>query len=139
MYKSWLGSELSLAAVGSKVSRSGSRWWTGASGLLFLGLLLQLAWFNAREVMLQLPALRPSVEQICAALGCEVLAPRDPRAIKILARDVREHPKLKGMLLVNLTLSNGAKAAQAFPLLQLDLMDVTGRAVASRRFERTNI
>ena len=135
MSKPSLRSDPPLAAVPSKISRRGSRWWTGASALLFLILLFQVAWFNAREVALQLPVLRPALARICAALGCELLALRDTPAVKILARDVREHPKLQGMLLVNLTLSNSAKAAQPFPTLQLDLMDLTGQAVASRRFQ----
>ncbi|MGH8581088.1 MAG: DUF3426 domain-containing protein [Gammaproteobacteria bacterium] len=135
MSKPFLGSDLPFSAVPSKIYRWGSRWWTGASALLLLMLLFQVAWFNAREVALQLPVLRPALARICAALGCEPLAPRDTLAVKILARDVREHPKLQGMLLVNLTLLNSANAIQPFPLVQLDLMDVTGKAVASRRFQ----
>lgn len=135
MSKPFLGSNSPFSAVPSKIYGWGSRWWTGASALLFLMLLFQVTWFNAREVALQLPVLRPTLARICAALGCEVLAPRDTQAIKILARDVREHPKLQGMLLVNLTLLNSAKAIQPFPLVQLDLMDLTGQAVASRRFQ----
>lgn len=135
MSKPFLASDPLAAVVPSKIYRRGSRWWTGASALLFLILLFQVAWFNAREVALTLPVLQPALARICAALGCELLAPRDTLAVKILARDVREHPKLQGMLLVNLTLLNSAKATQPFPLLQLDLMDLKGQAVASRRFQ----
>ncbi|MGH6635029.1 MAG: DUF3426 domain-containing protein, partial [Gammaproteobacteria bacterium] len=129
------GSDPPLGAVPPDVYPRGSRWWTGASILLFLILLFQVAWFNAREVALTLPVLQPALARICTALGCELLAPRHTLAVKILARDVREHPKLRSMLLVNLTLLNSAKATQPFPLLQLDLMDLTGQAVASRRFQ----
>ncbi|MGH8657824.1 MAG: DUF3426 domain-containing protein [Gammaproteobacteria bacterium] len=136
MSKPYLGSDPPLvAAAPARIYRRGLRWWTGASVLLFLVLLFQVAWFNAREVAFQLPVLQPVLARICAALGCELLAPRDTLAVKILARDVREHPTLRGILLVNLTLLNSAKATQPFPLLQLDLMDVTGLAVASRRFQ----
>lgn len=133
--KPFLGNDPPFAAVTSKSYQPGSRWWTGASALLFLTLLFQVAWFNAREVAFQLSVLRPALDRICASLGCDLTAPRDAQAVKILSRDVIEHPKLQRMLLVNLTLFNGAKAIQPFPLLQLDLIDLSGHPVASRRFQ----
>lgn len=132
--KPFLGDGLPFT-VTSKTFQPGSHWWTGASALLFLMLLFQVAWFNAREVAFQFPMLRPDLERICAALGCELRVPGDPGAVTILSRDVRDHPKVQHMLLVNLTLYNSAKAVQPFPMLQLDLLDLMGRAVASRRFQ----
>lgn len=118
-----------------KVFPQHSRWWTGVSALLLPVLLFQLAWFNARELALALPTLQPALAGFCAALRCELLAPPQPLAVEILGRDIREHPKLQGMLLVNLTLFNSAKTNQPFPQLQLDLTDSVGRVVASRRFK----
>ncbi len=80
------------------------------------------------------PGLRPVVEDACARLGCVVPVARDLARLRIASRDVREHPRYRGTLLVNATLVNDAPFVQPWPVLELTLHDVAGRLLGRRRF-----
>ncbi|MGR8920955.1 MAG: DUF3426 domain-containing protein, partial [Gammaproteobacteria bacterium] len=59
---------------------------------------------------------------------------RGHSAVRLLARDVRDHPQYRDALLVNATLVNDAPDAAPFPVIELRLNDGAGRLIGARRF-----
>jgi hypothetical protein len=60
--------------------------------------------------------------------------PRMPERIDVIERMVREHPRVARALLVNVTFVSRAEVPIAYPILELQLADVSGNRVAGRRF-----
>ena len=54
--------------------------------------------------------------------------------MRLLARDVREHPQYRDALLVNATIVNQASTATPFPVIDLRLRDAAGRVLSARQF-----
>jgi len=113
----------------------GRRWgWSLAVLVLLLIGAAQVAWFQRDVLRASYPALSPYLERLCRQLGCTVLRGRDLGAISVLNRDVRAHPRYQDTLLVNATISNGARFAQPFPRIQLALSNRNGKVIAARAF-----
>jgi predicted Zn finger-like uncharacterized protein len=113
----------------------GRRWgWAITVLVLVLIGAGQIAWFQRDVLRARYPAVSPYLERLCRQLGCDTLRDRDLRAISVLNRDVRVHPRYQDALLVNATISNGARFAQPFPRIQLALSDSNGRVIAARAF-----
>ena len=108
--------------------------WGGLIALLGLVLLGQVAYLK-RDVLAQIPSLRPAVAQLCALTGCELPPLRDLAAIQIESRDVRSHPERPNALVVNATFVNTADFPQPFPVMRLRFTDIQGRVVAERQFQ----
>ena len=102
-------------------------------GLLVMLLAVQWAFFNRSELAVN-PAWRPAVETLCSLLSCELPLPVDLEQIVLLSRDVRRHPEVEDALLVNATLINRAGFTQSYPVLSIRFSDLSGKAVAQRRF-----
>jgi predicted Zn finger-like uncharacterized protein len=96
---------------------------------------VQAAWFHRDELLRRYPQLQPLVQRICERAPCSVLRFRDLKAIRVVNRDVRLHPRFEQSLLVNATIANGAALSQPFPRVQLVLYDTGGRVIAYRAFE----
>ena len=125
-----------IAAQAQPVADSrGHPLWAIAAGLLLLLGATQYGWYQRENLVERMPALRPAIEAVCARLGCELKPQRDLDAIKVLARDVRDHPRFKDSLLVNATLENGAAFTQPYPVLELTLYDAAGTRIGVRRFQ----
>lgn len=126
--------ELLLEEPGTTV-RGASRWWwaTGVVLVILMG-TVQFLWFQRDEVLSRYPVLIPWVEQLCVRLDCNVIRFRDASTIKLLNRDVREHPRYEHALLVNATMSNQSKTRQPYPDIQLSLYDTEGSLIAHRVF-----
>ncbi len=110
------------------------------AGLATLILLVLLAgqWVYMQRVPLyEKEALRPLLQRFCVTLGCELPLPRAPGRFEIVDRLVREHPKVPGALLVDLTFVSRSAQVVAYPVLELRLADVSGGRVAGRRFQPT--
>ncbi len=121
--------------VDDAASEPRRRWgWSLAVLVLLLMGAGQVAWFQRDAVRAGYPALSPYLERLCQQLACNVLRGRDLAAISVLNRDVRVHPRYQDTLLVNATISNGARFAQPFPRIQLALSDSNGRVIAARAF-----
>ncbi len=113
-----------------------ARWlWGGGIAVLSALLIAQLGWFQGWQLLMRFPELRPRAEQVCAVLGCEVPVYRDPERVRVVSRDVREHPRYQGALLINAVFVNAARFRQPFPGLELRLYDTAGVLLASRRFQ----
>ncbi len=105
--------------------------------LLLISIIAQLAWFNRDELLLRYSQLGPVARKICDRLQCQVLRYKDISAIKLLNRDVRNHPLYedKGRLLVNATMANKSATIQPFPRIQLALFNTGGKVIGYREFK----
>ncbi len=112
---------------------AGMGWGLGI--LLLLALLLgQYAYLNRISLVLQYAQLRPALETLCRYTGCELPPRRDLQAITLLERDIHSHDTIHGALVITATLMNRAPFAQPYPDVEVELRDLGGNIVASRRF-----
>jgi predicted Zn finger-like uncharacterized protein len=109
--------------------------WAFGALLLLIIIIAQLAWFNRDELLLRYPQLDPVAREICDRLQCEILRYKDISSIKLLNRDVRNHPLYEGSLLVNATMANKSETIQPFPRIQLALFNPGGEVIAYREFK----
>ena len=114
---------ISLADIGS------------GAGIGFLLLLLGLQWvyFNRAELAAD-ERWRPMLERGCRIVHCEMPLRADVSRIDIINRDVRKHPAIEDVLLVNVAFQNRAEFTQPYPVLEISFTDKSGSAIAVRRF-----
>ncbi|MEQ8496022.1 MAG: DUF3426 domain-containing protein [Gammaproteobacteria bacterium] len=110
------------------------RRWLIACVLLGAALAVQLALVERAALAGALPATQPLITALCARLPCPPDAADDGSGLRLVARDVREHPQYEDALLVNATLVNSGASATAFPVIELVLLDGGGHAIGARRF-----
>jgi len=127
-----LAAELAALEQGAG-ARRGARAWTALSLLGALALASQCLWLARDAVVQRVPAMEALVGAVCAALDCAPRAAK-PAAVRLVARDVREHPQYRDALLVNATLVNESTTPQPFPVIQLTLHDATGGVLGVRAF-----
>lgn len=118
-------------AGGDKVR---SKVWSAGVLAMLLLFALQLSWFNRDDVLQAYPQLTPWAEGLCARYQCSLSRWRDFSNIRILNRDVREHPNYADMLLVNATMANQSGQTLPFPKIQFTLFDTNGQMLAYREF-----
>jgi len=109
--------------------------WVALTVVMTLCLFAQLAWYRGADLLRAYPGLQEPLAKGCAFAGCRLPGPRDPGAVRVMERDLREHPRYRDALLVNAILVNQAAFAQPYPILELALYDTEGAVVAGRRFE----
>jgi predicted Zn finger-like uncharacterized protein len=112
------------------------RWlWIAVNALLVLGLAAQVAWFFPGQVLMRAPALQPALQQLCAALACQVRLPRVPEQLFIESSDLQLLDAARpSQVLLTATIRNRAGFAQDFPLLELTLTGDDSRTAARRVF-----
>lgn len=128
---------VAAALLGETPERSGAGRRVAASfALLALLAALGLQWTYLQRVPLyeRQPALRPWLQRMCDVLPCALPLPRAPERIEVLDRQVRAHPSVAEALLVDLTFVSRADDVVAYPVLELQLSDLSGNRVAGRRF-----
>lgn len=108
--------------------------WALSTLLVAVVLVAQLVWFNRDALISRYPEMLPWLQDICARWHCEPIRYRNVSAIKLINRDVRDHPRYKQALLVNATMANQAHRTQPFPVVQLILYNDNGRLIAHRQF-----
>jgi len=109
--------------------------WGFGAFLLLIIIVAQLAWFNRDQLLMHYPQLDPVAREICERLHCEILRYKDISSIKMLNRDVRNHPLYEGSLLVNATMANQSETIQPFPTIQLALFNPAGVVIGFREFK----
>ena len=119
------------------VKKSSSAWGL-ASLLLVLVLAGQIAFANRTKLTMIKPEIRPHLEHYCALLGCQVPYPQDIRQLGIESSDLQKNPtRQPEVTTMRAVISNHAPFPQAFPALQLLLLDAQGQVIASRIFTAT--
>lgn len=126
--------ELLLDETENNTGKSARWWWVTGAVLVLVAGMAQFFWFQRDEVLSRYPVLMPWVEKLCTRFDCNVIRFRDPTAIKLINRDVREHPRYEHALLVNATMSNQSRKRQMYPNILLSLYDIEGSLIASRVF-----
>lgn len=101
--------------------------------IMFLG--IQLILFKSTAIANMFPILQPLLVSICENLPCRYTGSHNRKQIKIINRDVRLHPKIKGALLISATITNQASYTQPYPTILLKFTDLTGATVAQRYFQ----
>jgi predicted Zn finger-like uncharacterized protein len=109
--------------------------WSVGILTLMLFILVQLAWFNRDWLLNKYPEYRPFVRQVCNQYDCELIRKRDLTSIVLLNRDVRDHPRYFGTLLVNATIENQSDGVQPYPGIRLVLYDTDGTVTGYRVFK----
>ncbi len=109
-------------------------WGLGAVLLLII-IAAQLFWFNRDKLLLRFPQFEPVAREVCERFQCEILRYKDISLIKLINRDVRNHPLYEGSLLVNATMANKSETIQPFPLIQLALFNTGGEVIGYREFK----
>jgi len=109
--------------------------WGFGAFLLLIIIVAQLAWFNRDQLLMHYPQLDPVAREICERLHCEILRYKDISSIRMLNRDVRNHPLYKDSLLVNATMANQSETIQPFPIIQLALFNPAGVVIGFREFK----
>ncbi len=106
-----------------------------SSFLLIVLLFFQLVLFKSTTLANSFPALQPLLLSMCDNLPCRYTGNHNSKRIKIISRDVRLHPRIKGALLISATIVNQADYQQPYPTIQLKFTDLTGATVAQRYFQ----
>jgi hypothetical protein len=113
--------------------------WRGVLWALFGVLLaafaaLQVAFIERQALLAEVPQAALLVDALCARLPC--LERRESASsVRLVARDVREHPNYRDALLVNATIVNDAKTPSPYPVIDLRLRDAAGNVLSARRFQ----
>lgn len=108
--------------------------WVAVCVLLVLGLGAQLAWAK-RDALVADPTFGPVLQTACTMLGCELPLVADPAQLRLLARDVEQHPSVPDGLLITASVHNDAHYGQPYPVVTIVLSDANGQRLAMRRFQ----
>jgi predicted Zn finger-like uncharacterized protein len=126
---------------GRPVQRSGyhadppSPGWRWGCAVLLLTLAGQVAWAE-RAQWLRQPPVRRVVDQVLGWFGQHLPPLAEPALLSLTSRDVRPHTSVPGALLITASMRNAhPELPVAFPRVEIRMTDLTGKAVAMRRFE----
>ncbi len=114
--------------------RSGGIFWVLGILLLGAGLLVQAAWWDRHELAKH-PETMAWVQQACAHLPCNLTAARSTQHIEVLDRGLDAHPTHADTLRFTLRMLNRWDRPQAYPRLELSLLDRNGELAGIRRFD----
>lgn len=106
-------------------------WSAGIVLMLALG-ILQGAYAFRTELAAAQPGLRPLLEDLCAALDCDLPLPRKADLVGIEVSDLHPEPQQAHLLALSATLKNRAGFAQAYPALELTLTDTRDQPLVRR-------
>ena len=109
-------------------------WGAIAACVLLIALLVGQYGYVERYRLAAVPQLRPVLESGCRLLGCDLPLRHDVGRVAILEREVRDHPQVDDALLIHVTFANQADFVQPYPVFAVSFSDVSGTAVAARRF-----
>lgn len=107
--------------------------WVLVCAVLLLGLLAQLGWAK-REALITDDTTGPLLGKVCDVFGCRLPLVAAPDRLRLLARDVEQHPSVPDGLLITASVRNDAGFAQPYPVVTIVLSDAQGERLAMRRF-----
>lgn len=102
--------------------------------VVLLGVLVLPYAYLMREELGRYPQLRPWVDALCQAVGCELPHLRDVGRIHILYKNVSTHSTSPANLVVHATIVNDSGFRQPYPQIRFRFLDPVGAAQASRWF-----
>lgn len=108
--------------------------WTLFGLTLTVVAALQVAFIERQPLLAQVPAAASVIDHLCARLPC-LERSQIASSVRLLARDVREHPSYRDALLVNATIVNDAKTPSPYPVIDLRLRDAAGNILSARQFQ----
>jgi hypothetical protein len=111
---------------------SGLGWWLGTFAMMAL-LAWQVSIFEGHQLV-QNERVRPWLELACESFACELPPYKDTSRIQVVDRALLPAPDDIDGYEFSVILSNQSALAQAFPSIKLILLELNGRAVASRVF-----
>lgn len=108
---------------------------------VLLGLLLmgQITYNYRTDLTMVAPEIRPRLERLCEFLACTVPYPQDIHRIGIESSELQKNPAQQPeVTTMYATIQNYAPFPQAWPALQLSLLDAQEKLIASRIFTAQN-
>lgn len=102
-----------------------------AVAVLLMGLLFA---YNERDALFASPSAHPLLSGICSLLPCDVPSRNDLNAFRTVKRAAFSHPNIDNALIIDIAFVNEAAFSQPYPVLELQLTDVTGRLVVKNNF-----
>lgn len=111
---------------------TGLGWAVGALAMIVL--LAGQIMYQMRGDLARTASLRPWIQQMCEWTGCTIPLQNLPQLIKPVSQDMRTHPTNAQALQVRARFINEAPLAQFFPILELELTDITGASLGKRQF-----
>jgi predicted Zn finger-like uncharacterized protein len=134
-----VGEDFSQLTFTPKFARTRHRSWRTAAWItvcvaLLLGLGAQLAWAK-RDSLIADATIGPILAASCALVGCHLPLVSAPSQLRLMARDVEQHPSVRDGLLITASVRNDAAFAQPYPVVTIVLSDANGQRLAMRRFQ----
>jgi predicted Zn finger-like uncharacterized protein len=108
--------------------------WITAALVLTLVVGFSLATFY-RLPVLQHPLLQPLLVTLGLEEGAEVSAVPGPGKVELLARTMKPHPSRTGVLLLTASIVSRSADVQAYPDVDVTLMDIRGRHLSRKLFK----
>ncbi|QEL54185.1 DUF3426 domain-containing protein [Chromobacterium paludis] len=103
-----------------------------AFGLLFLA--AQLVFLNRTRIAAEAPEMRPTLERLCQAMGCDVPWPSDIALIRTEWSELAFVPDYPNLIQLSATLKNHAPYAQTYPMLEVTLKDSDDQVLIRKVF-----
>ena len=118
--------------------RPAARAWAFGSALLAVVLATELAFAYRGAIAQRYPILRPWLESVCAAAGCNIFWAREDALLKLEDSELLEVPGKPNEIALGARIRNLAQVAQEYPHLELTLTDLTGQAAVRRVLRPTD-
>lgn len=132
-YSKWAEGVVTPSSIPGEASSP--RWpFALAAILLVLVLIGQLAFHFRGELAVSAPVLRPPLEAFSRVFDADIPLPTHVELVSIENSDLQADPARGNMFVLNATLRNRARYAQALPSLELSLTDTQDAAVVRRVF-----
>lgn len=117
--------------------------WMGGSLLLLLVLLAQIGYFYRVALATEYPSLRPALLAECSMLHCVIPLPLNidessSNRVSIDSSNLGADPTHANFVSLEALLRNHASYTQAWPNLELTLIDTQGKPLARRIFQPTD-
>lgn len=107
----------------------------GGRFLLMLALVVGLGGLYLYSNWQSLQKAEPFSTVKCYFSDCTIAKSTDLNQLRVVRRNVYSHPKVEKALVINIVFRNNADIAQSYPILAIQMSDITGEIVAMRDFK----
>lgn len=119
--------------IAAEKERRLSIFFTAGSAVLTLIAALQLSAIFRSELLVQWPALKPALVQLCRGFDCRVTWPEHTQALAVVGTELRSIPGTDVMELAAV-IRNRAHYTVALPAIEVTLTDTQSRPIARKVF-----